>query len=88
MQKIRRGGDHTMSNEKLVRVKVDHNGHCAGFNYVQGEEVELPESVVAALGDHATPIAGKVEEVKEEVKEVGQTDVEDKMIKKAEVITK
>lgn len=77
-----------MSDEKLVRVKVDHNGHCAGFNYVQGEEVELPESVVAALGDHATPIAGKVEEVKEEVKEVEQTQVEDKMIKKSEAITK
>ncbi len=77
-----------MSDEKLVRVKVDHNGHCAGFNYVQGEEVELPESVVAALGDHATPTAGEVKEVKEEVKEVEQSEVEDKMIKKAEAVTK
>ena len=83
-----------MSDEKLVRVTVDHNGHCAGFNYVQGEEVELPESVVAALGDHATPIAGNVsnasnvDEVNEEVKEVDEADVEDKMIKKAEVVTK
>ncbi len=38
-----------------MTVVVDHNGSCMGYNFTAGEPVDLPEEVVAALGDSASP---------------------------------
>ncbi len=82
----------------MRKVIVNHNGQCGEYRYEAGVPVELPEEVIAALGDNATPLdeqdkeklEEKIEEPKEnpedkeeEVKEV--KEVQDKMIKNAEV---
>ncbi|HWY79364.1 MAG TPA: hypothetical protein VNW29_03335 [Candidatus Sulfotelmatobacter sp.] len=81
----------------MRKVIVNHNGQCGEHRYEAGVPVELPEEVIAALGDNATPLEQRADEKKEEPKvekqeleekEVQDQDVEDKMIKKAEVLTK
>lgn len=81
----------------MRKVIVNHNGQCGEHRYEAGVPVELPEEVIAALGDNATPLEQspevkkeepKVEKEEPEEKEVQDQDVEDKMIKKAEVLTK
>ena len=81
----------------MRKVIVNHNGQCGEHRYEAGVPVELPEEVIAALGDNATPLEQGADEKKEEPKvekqepeekEVQDQDVEDKMIKKAEVLTK
>lgn len=78
----------------MRKVIVNHNGQCGEHRYEAGVPVELPEEVIAALGDNATPLEQKVEEKiedpkenpgdkEEEVKEV--KEVQNKMIKNAEV---
>lgn len=81
----------------MRKVIVNHNGQCGEHRYEAGVPVELPEEVIAALGDNVTPLEQEANEKKEEPKvekqepeekEVQDQDVEDKMIKKAEVLTK
>lgn len=83
----------------MRKVIVNHNGQCGEHRYEAGVPVELPEEVIVALGDNATPIEPNVQQTNEEPKvekeepetekkEIQEQDVEDKMIKKAEVITK
>ena len=64
----------------MQKVIVNHNGQCGDYRYEAGVPVELPEDVIAALGDNATLVdkAKKVEE--KEVKEK-----QDTMVKKAQV---
>lgn len=35
----------------MAKVKVNHNGLCNGHYYKKDEEVELPESVISAVGE-------------------------------------
>ena len=76
----------------MRKVIVNHNGQCGEHRYEAGKPVELPEEVIAALGDNATPLEQKAEENKEDPKKEPEEkevkDVEDKMIKKAQVTTK
>ncbi len=67
----------------MTKVIVDHTGICDGHHFKAGEPVELPDDVIAALGDHAVP----VDEAKE--KAVDETP-EDKMVdgKKKKLNTK
>ena len=85
----------------MRKVIVNHNGQCGEHRYEAGVPVELPEEVIAALGDNATPLEQQAEEKleenkvepKEELEEKEPEDeevkevqeVQDKMIKNAEV---
>lgn len=40
--------------------KVNHNGSCAGYNFVKDQAVDLPEEVVVALGKDVTVLEKKV----------------------------
>ncbi len=85
----------------MRKVIVNHNGQCGEHRYEAGVPVELPEEVIAALGDNATLLEQQAEEKleenkvepKEELEEKEPEDeevkevqeVQDKMIKNAEV---
>lgn len=43
----------SFQNEKYYRVKVNHNGACGDFVFKQDEPIDLPESIINALGTHA-----------------------------------
>jgi hypothetical protein len=69
------------NNFKNMKVKVDHSGSCAGYNFKVGEIVDLPENVVSALGSHAVPLGAKIEE-----KEAPAP--KNRMVVKSKVVTK
>ena len=49
----------------MPKVIVNHTGLCDGHYYQAGVEVELPEAVIAALGDSAKAVEEKAEETEE-----------------------
>ena len=54
----------------MQKVTVDHNGSCEGHTFTKDMPVELPESAIAALGNHAKafgPIQQVVAAVKKQV---------------------
>ena len=53
-------------NEPKRKVIVNHTGSCEGYHFVKDTEVELPESIVAALGSDAR-IIGQVEQPQQPV---------------------
>lgn len=69
----------------MQKVIVNHNGQCGDYRYEAGVPVELPEDVIAALGDNVTSLKQKEEQQKKEVEDKEVKEVQDKMVKKAQV---
>ncbi len=69
----------------MQKVIVNHNGQCGDYRYEAGVPVELPEDVIAALGDNVTSLKQKEEQKKKEVEDKEVKEVQDKMVKKAQV---
>ena len=69
----------------MAQVIVDHNGMCDGHFFKAGKSVELPETVISALGKSVKRLetaARKSEETKEAKKTMN------KMVQKADSTTK
>ncbi len=67
----------------MQKVIVNHNGQCGDYRYEAGVPVELPDDVIAALGDNVS-VVGKAKKV-EEVEEKEVKEKQDTMVKKAQV---
>jgi len=78
----------------MRKVIVNHNGQCGEHRYEAGVPVELPEEVIAALGDNATPLEQQIEEKleenkvepKEELEEKEPEDKEDEEVKEVQEV--
>ncbi len=68
----------------MQKVIVNHNGQCGDYRYEAGVPVELPEDVIAALGDNAT-LVDKAKKAEEKVAEKEVKEKQDTMVKKAQV---
>lgn len=55
---------------KTTLVKVNHNGSCENYHYTAGVAVELPESVLKALGSDSYEVVGEEPEEKASYKEL------------------